>query len=258
MNIIDMREYMKIEKYQATGNDFLITDTKLNAQAIKKLCHRHYGIGSDGLIIYNQKTDYVTFYNQDGSLASLCGNGLRCLGLYLNRHFKYKNHVVNCLNNQVRISVLSSNEVKIFLHCPSNYLETIKHFNFDTLDYYTINIGNPHAIFILDDLNKIDQRHIDDLNLKLGKQKYNYNFVKITKKNSFQLLTYELGVGFTLSCGSGSLASAIILNRLGLISKINTVLNNGGNIKINLDELSLTSECQYIFNAEIEDNYERI
>lgn len=249
---------MEIEKYQATGNDFLITTNKLNSQLIKELCNRHYGIGSDGLIIYNQESNYVTFYNQDGSSASLCGNGLRCLGLFLNRHFRYKNYVVNCLKNQVKIQVLSSNEVKIYLHCPIDYLKTLKNLTMDNLNYYAINIGNPHIVFLMDDLSIINQQYIDQLIKKLGNPQYNLNFVKVDSKNTFQLITYELGVGFTLSCGSGSLASAIILNKLGLISKINTVLNNGGNIKINLEELSLTSDCHYVFNAEIEDDYEGI
>lgn len=239
---------MKIEKYQANGNDFLIVEKILSKKKIKNLCSRHFGIGGDGLILYNKEDNYVEFFNADGSKATLCGNGIRCLGLYLKKHYLANEFEVYLKKNIARIKVLKNDEIKIYLKTKNEDVYKIKksHDN----QFYLIDIGNNHAISIVDNLTNVKSKKWDNI---IDGKAYNLNFVKIVDVNKIKVLTYEIGVGFTLSCGSGSLSSVIVLNRLNLIPKKVEVINEGGNVFINLDEYSLLGKAKFVFECEYDE-----
>ena len=102
---------MKLEKYEGLGNTFLLTNEyKNNLKEITiKLCNSYLGIGADGLIYINTLKKEITIYNKDGSVAPMCGNGLRCVCLYLFKHnfINSKIFEINTLDNKKRIEILN-------------------------------------------------------------------------------------------------------------------------------------------------------
>ena len=102
---------MKLEKYHGCGNDFLITlDEGLNYQSLtKELCNRYTGFGADGLIVASLNPLRMMLYNQDGSIANMCGNGIRCLAYFFFKHGYVKNDkfTIQTLDGPKEISVIS-------------------------------------------------------------------------------------------------------------------------------------------------------
>ena len=102
---------MKLEKYHGCGNDFLITlDEGLNYQTItKELCNRHTGFGADGLIVASINPLKMMLYNQDGSIANMCGNGIRCLAYFFVKHGYVKDDLftIQTLDGPKEILVIS-------------------------------------------------------------------------------------------------------------------------------------------------------
>lgn len=206
---------LKFEKYQGAGNDFIIVDNtdksiNLTAEQIQKLCDRHFGIGSDGLIELSKsdETDFaMTFYNPDGYVANMCGNGGRCIAKYAfdhkiagkNMKFSADDGVHEAIiidDENVRIKMIDVKGISIFD------------------DGMWTNTGVPHFVKFVDDIDKID---IDNEGRKLADDKRfapertNVNF--IDKKNGFRIRTYERGVeGETLACGTGNVATALCIN----------------------------------------------
>lgn len=245
-----MRDKMIIEKYQASGNDFLISETNIEDSSVKRLCSRHYGIGSDGLIYYNPLTKRVLFFNQDGSKANLCGNGLRCLGLYLKRHYQKNSFNIKCPKNTIKIKIIDAFVRVKFLDLYWHSIPVAEgHTGFGKC--YFIDIGNRHAIIIVENLDAyLSNREIKITDNVFNQKQYNLNFVQIIDKKEIKIKTYEIGVGFTLSCGSGSLASCIVLNKLSLIDDEVKVISPGGKIKIDLKNNTLMGTSEFIAKVE--------
>src|SRR6056300_788050 len=102
---------MKFRKYHGTGNDFLILDSVPTSEKIKQLCDRHFGIGADGILVASPSTKatiMMNYYNADGSVAKMCGNGLRCFVRYLHdENVVDKNSfIVETLAGLVPVSVI--------------------------------------------------------------------------------------------------------------------------------------------------------
>lgn len=213
-----MNKKIDFSKYQGTGNDFILIDSmstniNLSSEAIKLMCHRQFGIGADGLMILKQKDGYdfeMDFYNSDGKNGSMCGNGGRCivafahdLGVIGNKtHFLAPDgeHYAEFFNhNKIKLSLKDVN--KIESHKLGLFMDT----------------GSPHLVIMKDKKNDIDVfeegrkiRFSNDYN-KFGT---NVNFVISNTKKS-KIFTYERGVeNQTLSCGTGTVASAIALNKI--------------------------------------------
>ena len=206
---------LKFEKYQGAGNDFIIVDNtdksiNLSPEQIQKLCDRHFGIGSDGLIELTKcdRTDFaMIFYNPDGYVANMCGNGGRCIAKYAFDHkiagknMKFsaddgEHEAIIIDDENVRIKMIDVNGISIFD------------------DGMWTNTGVPHFVKFVDD---IDHINIDTEGRKLADDKRftpertNVNF--IDNKNGFRIRTYERGVeGETLACGTGNVASALCIN----------------------------------------------
>lgn len=202
------------EKYQGTGNDFVMLDNRkgefanLTIDSIKKLCDRRFGIGADGLIWVQNHAEYdfeMRYYNADGS-RSFCGNGARCavkfsksLGLFNDSAKFLAIDGVHEAQHNEGIVHLKMNEV--------NKVETEG-------DAYIIYTGSPHYLKFVDSLKDIDI-------VELGKsirysdkfQKEGINVNAVCKNNNgISLLTYERGVeDETLSCGTGATAAALAL-----------------------------------------------
>jgi len=204
---------LSFEKYQASGNDFILINQfnnnfLLNKKKIGFLCDRNLGVGADGLIIIRNtaKADFeMKFYNPDGS-ESFCGNGSRCAVHYAaSNKISKKNISMFLARNKYHEAYINKSKVSIKMNDISN----IKKINND----FYIDLESPHYVRICDDLNNIDfKKNIEkikiDNNAKYGN--FNINLVQIISKNEINVRTFEKGVeGETLSCGTGAIASSI-------------------------------------------------
>lgn len=200
-------------KYQGTGNDFVLIDNRdqrfpnENLTVIRQICHRKYGVGSDGLILIESDTEsdfYMNFFNPDGS-QSYCGNGSRCavhfaqsLGMIDDRStFRAVDGIHNGVTdgNMVTTSILPVSAID---RRGENFL---------------INTGSPHYILFCEDANAVDL--IDEarkirFNDEFKSAGVNVNFVEIISPGQLRMRTYERGVeNETLSCGTGVTAAAL-------------------------------------------------
>ncbi len=239
---------MTYQKYNASGNDFIIFHTFKRddySYLAKQLCLRQEGIGADGLIVLipskEPKADFAwDFYNSDGSKASMCGNGTRAAA-----HYAFSNNLVK---DDKKLSFLSdvgliSCELtsKDFVKSQMPKAKILKEtFSEDGFTWDLIDTGVPHLVTFVDDLNKFDKV----LALKFRK-KYNanVNFAMIKDKKLF-VRTYERGVeNETLACGTGMCACFLqAFNSKLLENKAKVYPKSKEELKISLEDDSLFFE----------------
>lgn len=227
-------------KFQGTGNDFVMIDDRNETfglddhQLIAHLCHRKFGIGADGLILIrnHKKADFeMIYYNADGYLTSLCGNGSRCA-------VKFASQLGVIKDRCNFMTVEGILEAKI-----DNDLVHIKMPDVDTVethkDHYFLYTGSPHHICFVDELDKYDVFH-EGRSIRNGAPYFekgsNVNFVQKLDKSKIFVRTYERGVeNETLSCGTGVTAAALVGGLEGASSPI-SVKTLGGDLQISFDK----------------------
>ncbi|WP_121627680.1 diaminopimelate epimerase [Poseidonibacter antarcticus] len=236
---------MTYTKYSASGNDFVIFHTFIKkdySQEAISLCNRTEGIGADGLIVLvpNDQADFEwLFYNNDGSDASMCGNGTRACA-----HYAYTNGLATS-TMQFKTgaglikSVVEDNIVQTQLTAPIIMKEEFQELGFT---WYQVDTGVPHLVTIVDDLEKYDH----DLCAKMRyKYNTNVNFAKI-EDGSIKVRTYERGIeGETLACGTGMAACFLRAHNLNLV-KDKTFVYPKSNEELTL---SLVDNCIYFKGA---------
>ncbi|MDR2104787.1 MAG: diaminopimelate epimerase [Deferribacteraceae bacterium] len=238
---------MKYEKYSGAGNDFIIVDNmerKLSIEEIEPkircLCKRGMSIGADGFIIL-EPTDEATFlwrfYNSDGSIAEMCGNGARCAA-----RFAFLNGIagkvmtIKTIAGIITAEMQSPPDVKVLLTPPKDILIDEENPLTDKFKLFSfINTGVPHTVITLDeseDIEKLDIIHYGRkirFHPRFEPAGANVNFIKKLSNDMIRVRTYERGVeGETLSCGTGCAASAIIANAKGLAASPVKVLTTSG------------------------------
>lgn len=234
---------IKFEKYQGTGNDFILiqpqsVDLRVLAQ---RLCDRHFGIGADGIMIpYPSEVADIKmeYLNSDGSPAPMCGNGLRCFVRYCINHGILQKGPVTVETLAGVIDVDAQNELislnlgQPLLDLDNEYVIDHDEVIIDGITLHTLFLGTLHAIVITD--GSLD---IQPLGEKLSyhprfPQAINVNFVQVMDRKTIKVTTHERGAGWTLSCGTGSAASAYITNLLELTDDEVTVLVPGGELSV--------------------------
>jgi diaminopimelate epimerase len=210
-------------KMVASGNDFIViapgTEYRtLNELAIK-LCDRKYGIGADGMLVLekSRKADIrMRIFNADGSEAEMCGNGARCVALYINTEHRTPNteRTIETKAGIIRAHV-KGNNIKIKLTEPKNIkLDLPINVNNRNLKVNFIDTGVPHTVIFSSGLEKIDVFNLGQLiryHKKFAPRGTNVDFIEALGSNSVAIRTYERGVeNETLACGTGSVASALI------------------------------------------------
>ena len=200
-------------KYHGTGNDFIVIDNRSlffprdNFKLINSMCDRHFGIGADGLILLESGKDTdlkMTYFNADGNIGSMCGNGGRCfthfakhLGLVQDAlQFEAVDGIHEASIDQGIISLKMNDVDQVIVHKDHVYVDT----------------GSPHHVEYVSDLENFD---VVGTGRKIryevyGEEGSNVNFVERIKEDSFYVRTYERGVeDETLSCGTGVTAVAL-------------------------------------------------
>ena len=273
---------INITKMQGCGNDFVILDygeyekSGLSMEKLaQKLCDRHFGIGADGMIIPDIKTnDNNTdngwyFYNSDGSTAQMCGNGMRCFAKYVydKQLVNKKQFSVNTSAGIISPEILDNGMVKVNMGKPILENEKIPfkgerkvHVKECEFEITPVSMGNPHCVIFTDeDPMYLAQTYGPDMEVHpYFPEKTNTEFVKILSKQEIKMCVYERGCGITLACGTGACASVVagVLNNL---TEQNVKVNlPGGAVNVewcgnreNPDrDIYLTGPAQYSFTAE--------
>ncbi len=231
--------YIDFYKYQATGNDFVMIDNRIendvfkNEKIIQSLCDRRFGVGGDGLILVSEdpETDFkMRYFNADGKEASMCGNGGRSAVAFAYKlNMISSDHVQFTAVDGLHEAIRSNNIIKLKM---IDVVDIVKNG-----DNYFIQTGSPHHVEFQTDIDEIDVYKLgrDIRNSKLYQPDgTNVNFVEAMGDGSFSVRTYERGVeNETLSCGTGVTAVAIALFETGKtsLSKV-TIKTLGGLLKV--------------------------
>ncbi len=251
-------------KYHALGNDYIVidpqkNDIELNERNIKLICHRNYGIGSDGILygpIFDSRNDiHLRIFNPDGSEAEKSGNGIREFSKYLFEAKYVKNNTfwLKTLGGNVKVTILDdfAKKIKVNMGVPTFVSKDIptlfedresinKILVVDGQKYVVscVSIGNPHCVMLVNDLSEIN---IKDIGPKIENHvnfpnKINVQFMKILDRHNIQIEIWERGAGYTLASGTSSCAAASVAYKLNLVDNNINVHMPGGIININYDE----------------------
>jgi diaminopimelate epimerase len=257
---------LEFYKYQGTGNDFVMIDNrsntfpKENTQLVAHLCDRRFGIGADGLILLDTDatSDFrMVYYNSDGNLSSMCGNGGRCLVAFAKKLNVIQNETTFMATDGLHHATVGADGI---VSLQMIDVAEIK----NTQDYSFLNTGSPHHVQIVEDLQHFNVKEngaaIRYGNL-YGQAGSNINFVKKIDETTFSLRTYERGVeGETLACGTGATAVAIAMNATGQTNSNEINLNvEGGKLAVSFDKVNekytnvfLKGPAEFVFKGTIE------
>lgn len=225
----------------ASGNDFIIIDSLSRylvspKQLAQKMCDRKYGVGADGLLLLEKSrvADIkMRIFNADGSEAQMCGNGARCIALYVNKkkvNIETKAGIIESEVKDGKVKIKLTNPKDIRLDIPIKINKRNIKVNF-------INTGVPHVVIFTEGLDKIDILSIARFiryHRKFAPYGTNVNFIEVLDSNSLKIRTYERGVeDETLACGTGSVAAALIFSlKANITNKINMLTQGGEVLKV--------------------------
>ena len=246
---------MFISKYNASGNDFVIFHSfvkKDRSELAKKLCHRQTGVGADGLIVLvpHDKLAYEwEFYNSDGSLADMCGNGSRATAHYaFTQGLASSKHSFLSGAGEIKCEV-DADIVQVELTKPKSLKSR---FSDEGREWSFFDTGVPHLVTYVDDLDEYSKELASTMRYRYNA---NVNFVK-KEGNTLRVRTYERGVeDETLACGTGMAACFYTAYLDGLVPNITKVYPTSG------EELTLSfkdgsiyfkGKVQKVFSTELD------
>ena len=275
---------MKFTKMQAIGNDYVyvncLQETIENpSELAKKISDRHYGVGSDGLIMINpsDKADFeMEMYNADGSRGEMCGNGIRCVAKYVYDYgltdktsisvetlagIKYLDLTVEdgkvvLVKVDMGKPMLRPEEVPVVSEKEEVIDEPI---TVDGQEYRMtcVSMGNPHAVVFID--QDVKEFPLETVGVKFENherfpKRVNTEFVNVLDRHTAQMRVWERGSGETLACGTGACAVAVACALNGLTEDEVTVKLLGGDLQIKWDRekntVYMTGPAEVVFDGE--------
>lgn len=258
---------MKFFKAQATGNDFIIVDEKQwqpSEAIVSRLCDRHFGIGSDGLVhlrtTSTPKHFEWTFYNPDGNEAEMCGNAARATTWFLFLQKQLSEVVVKTQRGQFVGKTLREEFVEIETTVPAQAIQKFDNmFQGRFKDGYLTNTGVPHFVIPVANIEAVMGRAQElapfIFDPAFGSRGSNLTFFAIQGEDSLDSVTLERGVNdFTLSCGTGVLAAAQVYLNLKSRKNVVQVKTPGGQLAVEMMESTakLSGEAKLVFEGSIE------
>lgn len=261
-------------KYHGCGNDFIFVDSKdiqnidLN-DLIIQICDRHSGIGADGFIYANQDPLEMIYYNQDGSRAPMCGNGIRCFAKYCYDHqietkAQYPVHtlagtkIINRINEDPFYVQIDMGQAD-FDHKLCGIQHDIWNMPYickdgTSLSLYTAFVSTIHTVVVIDSIENptIETWGKEICHSDLFQYQTNVNFVEIIDSKHIKVKTYERGCGMTLACGTGCCASVYFLYKEGkLENEVEVELEKGTlNILIQDEKIYMSGSARRIAKGE--------
>ena len=277
---------MKFTKMHGAGNDYIYVDCTQSvidnpSQVAIDLSDRHFGIGSDGLILIknSDKADFfMEMYNADGSQGQMCGNGIRCVGKFVYDKGLTKKEtitvetlagiktlVMTAKNGKIETARVDMGEPilepeKIPVISNENPVKNLK-LEVENKDFtFTcVSMGNPHAVtFIKEDVNKFDICKYG-AKLEVNKafpKKANIEFINVIDDKTLKMRVWERGAGETLACGTGACAVTVSAILNGYTKRAVTVHLLGGDLKIewnkNDNHVYMTGPATTVFEGKID------
>lgn len=284
MDIAPPPSYMRpmglFRKMHGLGNDFVVIDgretplvmTEARARAI---ADRHTGIGCDQLIVIGQprreagpespRADVsMRIFNADGSEVAACGNATRCIPLFMGRDVLIETQA-GLLDARLE-NVGGATGASVDMGAPHFDWNAIPlAYAMDTLTLPVswedlpaptcVNVGNPHVIFFVDDLDAVDTARLGPLieHDPLFPRRVNVNFAQITGSGHIRLIVWERGAGLTRACGTGACATAVGAVRRGLMTGPVTVTLPGGDLLIDWHKggtIQMTGPATFVFEGQ--------
>ena len=275
---------IKFTKMHGLGNDYVYIDAinqkiENESSLAKFVSNRHFGIGSDGLILIckSEIADFkMRMFNSDGSEAEMCGNGIRCVG-----KFVYDKGLTNKIT--VKIETLAGIKTLI-LNTKDGKVETarvdmgepileaekipvistekpVKNLELEAenkkFKFTCVSMGNPHAITIVENTKEFDVEKYGKV-LEIDKafpKKANIEFAQIIDRQNINMRVWERGAGETLACGTGACATAVACNLNGLTDRKVNIELLGGTLNIEWNETDnhvyMTGPAVTVFDGEL-------
>ena len=256
---------MKFEKYHALGNDYLVYDPpsgdhEFSSEEIIRICHRNFGLGSDGILVGPLQTDKAEFglriLNPDGSEAEKSGNGLRIFARYLFDQKKVGSSpftvdtlggIVTCevsddaSSISVEMGQVSFHSDVIPVSVEGEAREVLNeeiNLNGKNYKYYAGTIGNPHCVVPLTDISEALAKQLGPEleNHPLFPNRTNVQLLQILDRNRIRIEIWERGAGYTLASGSSSSAAGAVARKMGACDQEITVEMPGGEIGLVIDD----------------------
>lgn len=277
---------MKFSKLHGAGNDFSLFDgihEKLPpfGPLAKTVCDRHFGTGGDGIMaaLPSETADIrMIYYNSDGSMGEMCGNGIRCFSRFVYEKGLVKKPVFTVETaagiKEIRLRLDGAGRVEgisVGMGRPSFAAEEVPttlagnpvlmeplQVEDQLVMISAIRMGVPHSVVMVEDL---EQPELMNLGARIEShpafpEKINVNFVRILDREHIRVKTYERGAGHTLACGTGCCSAVIVGRKLGLLEQRVEVEAEGGRLFITVSEdyeVTMEGEAQFICDGEYSD-----
>ncbi len=276
---------MKFTKMQGIGNDYIYINcfeekVENPSKLSVRLSDRHFGIGSDGIILIEPSAGAdcrMDIYNADGSQAMMCGNGIRCVGKYIYERGIAKKDVlkidtmsgIKTLRLDIQDDTVES--VTVDMGAPGFKAQKIpavfskdqiidEPVTVDGVNYRItcVSMGNPHCVLFVDDVNKIDIEKIGPKleNHAMFPNRANIEFIQVLNKNEVNMRVWERGSGETWACGTGACACAAACFVNKKTERKVKVHLRGGDLEINWDEKTgnvyMTGPAEFVFDGTVQ------
>lgn len=278
---------MKFAKLEGLGNDYLFTEDvpKNPSRAAKILCDRHYGVGSDGLVVILPSTVeeadvQIRIFNPDGSEEEMCGNAIRCLGKYLFDRGKTDKQKLNVQTLRgviptvlmvrdgrvYRVKVDMGEPIFARKEIPMQYApgeenqqvqdEKIYLDDHNTFEFTALSMGNPHCVIWVDDVKNFPVEKYGPMieTYSMFPKRTNVEFIQMLDEDLIFQRTWSRGVGETLASGTGASAAVVAGVLAGKIKRKSKVEVHGGILEIYWSERNnhvfMTGPCKDVFEGE--------
>jgi diaminopimelate epimerase len=257
-------------KLHGLGNDFVVIDEReaplaLDAAQVRAIADRRTGIGCDQLILIGQSSRAdvaMRIFNNDGSEVEACGNATRCVPLFVGRD----------VTIETKAGLLDARQseggVSVDMGLPHFEWDTIPlAYAMDTLSMSAswedlpapaaVNVGNPHVIFFVEDLDAVDIERLGPLieTDPLFPARVNVNFAQVLSPGHIRLIVWERGAGLTRACGTGACATAVAAIRRKLCVGPVTVTLPGGDLVIDWqpgEPIRMTGPATHVYDGQID------
>ena len=260
-------------KMHGLGNDFVIIKNNIDflknskTDFLRKIGSRNFGIGCDQILImnrYNKKIVNLAIYNNDGTEAGACGNGVRCVASYLMKKQSINKIIVKTRKEELNCWIKDSDSYvnmgkPIFEWSEIPLLKENKNqiLNINGYQLYCVSMGNPHGVIFFKNLDQFKKVKIEEIgpiiqnNINFP-EGINVEFATILRDKTIRMKVWERGAGKTLACGSGACATLVAAHELKLSSRKNEIILDGGKLNINwLDngDVIMSGEVNHVFEG---------
>ncbi len=280
---------LQFSKYHGLGNDFILIDNreteelKVTPEQAVVMCDRHFGIGADGIIFLltaaSASSDYtMRMFNSDGSVAEMCGNGIRCLAKFITDlgapfpQGQGRQYRISTLAGVITPEILDNGQIRVDMGIPALEAATIPTSlvapELKVIDYplevagqtwqvTCVNMGNPHCVTFVEDVAAIPLETIGPMfeHHPTFPMRTNTEFIQVMAPDYLKMRVWERGAGATLACGTGACASLVAGVLTSRCQRQATVELPGGKLEIEWSELNqrlyMTGPAALVFTGQM-------